>query len=91
MPLPAFKAYDIRGRVPDELNEDIARRIGVALSAQLGTGSVVLGRDVRLTSPALQQALSDGLRSAGRDVVDIGLCGTEEVYFQTDHLGGPVA
>lgn len=87
MPLPAFKAYDIRGRVPDELNEDIAARIGVALAGQLGGGAVVVGRDVRLTSPALQQALGDGLRSAGRQVIDIGLCGTEEVYFQTARLG----
>ena len=87
MPLPAFKAYDIRGRVPEELNEDMARRIGAALSAQLAPGAVVLGHDVRLTSPALQAALAAGLRGEGRDVIDIGLCGTEEVYFQTDHLG----
>ena len=87
MPLPAFKAYDIRGRVPEELNEDLARRIGTALNAQLAPGPVVLGHDVRLTSPALQDALAAGLRGAGREVIDIGLCGTEEVYFQTDHLG----
>ena len=87
MTLPAFKAYDIRGRVPDELNEDLARRIGVALAAQLNEGPVVLGHDVRLASPSLQEALSAGLRSVGREVIDIGLCGTEEVYFQTDHLG----
>ena len=87
MPLPAFKAYDIRGRVPEELNEDLARRIGVALAAQLAPGPVVLGHDVRLTSPALQDALAAGLRGVGREVIDIGLCGTEEVYFQTDHLG----
>ena len=87
MPLPAFKAYDIRGRVPEELNEDLARRIGIALAAQLAPGPVVLGRDVRLTSPALQDALAAGLRGTGREVIDIGLCGTEEVYFQTDHLG----
>ncbi|EKT4106402.1 TPA: phosphomannomutase [Stenotrophomonas maltophilia] len=87
MPLPAFKAYDIRGRVPEELNEDLARRIGVALAAQLAPGPVVLGHDVRLTSPALQDALAAGLRGTGREVIDIGLCGTEEVYFQTDHLG----
>lgn len=87
MTVSAFKAYDIRGRVPDELDERLARRIGVALAAQLGPGPVVLGRDVRPSSPGLQQALSDGLRSQGRDVVDIGLCGTEEVYFQTAHLG----
>ena len=87
MPLPAFKAYDIRGRVPGELNEDLARKIGKALAARLGEGAVVLGHDVRLTSPGLQEALAAGLRGEGREVVDIGLCGTEEVYFQTDHLG----
>ncbi len=87
MPLPAFKAYDIRGRVPEELNEDLARRIGKALSARLEDGPVVLGHDVRLTSPGLQDALAAGLRGEGREVIDIGLCGTEEVYFQTDHLG----
>jgi len=87
MPLPAFKAYDIRGRVPEELNEDLARRIGKALADQLEPGAVVLGHDVRLTSPALQDAVSAGLRGEGREVIDIGLCGTEEVYFQTGHLG----
>ncbi|MET0328946.1 MAG: phosphomannomutase, partial [Luteimonas sp.] len=87
MPLPAFKAYDLRGRVPDELNTELARDIGIALSAQLPAGAIVLGRDVRLSSPALQAALSDGLRSQGRDIIDIGVGGTEEVYFQVDHLG----
>ena len=83
----AFKAYDIRGRVPDELNAALAERIGAAMSTLLNPGPVVLGRDVRLSSPSLQAALSWGFRSAGRDVIDIGVCGTEEVYFQTDHLG----
>ena len=86
-PLACFKAYDVRGKVPDELNEDLARRIGQATAQQLRPGPVVLGRDVRLTSPALQAALAEGLNLAGRDVIDIGLCGTEEVYFQTAHLG----
>jgi phosphomannomutase/phosphoglucomutase len=86
-PLPCFKAYDIRGRVPDELDETLARKIGLAMAGQLGPGSVVLGRDVRLSSPALQAALADGFHAAGRDVIDIGMGGTEEVYFQTDHLG----
>lgn len=85
--LRCFKAYDVRGRVPDELNEDLAHRIGRATAEVLGPGPVVLGRDVRLSSPALQQALAEGLNAAGRDVIDIGLCGTEEVYFQTFHLG----
>lgn len=83
----AFKAYDIRGRVPDELDESLAARIGMAMSDLLQPGPVVLGRDVRLSSPALQAALAGGFRDAGRDVIDIGLCGTEEVYFQTDALG----
>jgi phosphomannomutase / phosphoglucomutase len=87
MPLPCFKAYDIRGRVPDELDETLARKIGFAMSSLLGPGPVVLGRDVRLSSPGLQTALAEGFRGAGREVIDIGLGGTEEVYFQTDHLG----
>ena len=69
MPLPAFKAYDLRGRVPDELNPALACDIGIALAGQLPAGAIVLGRDVRLSSPDLQAALSDGLRSQGRDVI----------------------
>lgn len=80
-----FKAYDIRGRIPDELDETLARRIGVSMAGLLGPGPVVTGRDVRLSSTSLQQAVGEGLRAAGRDVIDIGLCGTEEVYFQTAH------
>ncbi|WP_396616661.1 phosphomannomutase [Lysobacter soli] len=87
MELRCFKAYDVRGRVPDELNEDLARRIGRATAQVLGPGPVVLGRDVRLSSPALQAALAEGLMAAGREVIDIGVGGTEEVYFQTFHLG----
>jgi phosphomannomutase / phosphoglucomutase len=87
MNLNSFKAYDIRGRIPDELNEDLARYIGNATSQLLGPGPIVLGRDVRLSSPSLQAALTTGIAASGRDVIDIGLCGTEEVYFQTAHLG----
>jgi phosphomannomutase/phosphoglucomutase len=87
MQLPCFKAYDIRGRVPDELDETLARKIGFAMSSLLGSGPVVLGRDVRLSSPKLQAALAEGFHGAGREVIDIGLGGTEEVYFQTDFLG----
>ena len=86
-PLPCFKAYDIRGRVPDELDETLARKIALAMAGQLGPGPMVLGRDVRLSSPALQAALADGFHAAGREVIDIGMGGTEEVYFQTNHLG----
>ena len=85
MNLTSFKAYDIRGRVPDQLNENLAELIGRATAELLGPGPVVLGRDVRLSSPSLQDALAKGLMAAGRDVLDIGLCGTEEVYFQTAH------
>ena len=87
MTAACFKAYEIRGRVPDELNEPLAAGIGRAMSGQLDAGPVVLGRDVRLSSPALQAALAHGFRTSGREVIDIGLCGTEEVYFQTAHLG----
>lgn len=82
-----FKAYDIRGRVPDELNEDIAYRIGRAFAERLGPDEVVVGQDVRHDSPALATALSRGLNAGGTGVIDIGLCGTEEVYFQTAHRG----
>ena len=85
-PLTCFKAYDIRGRVPDELNEQIATRIGAAFVGFTGAGSVVVGRDVRKSSPSMTKAVSQGIREAGSDVLDIGLCGTEEVYFATSHL-----
>lgn len=83
--LTCFKAYDIRGKVPEQLNEEIAYRIGRALVAELGGNQYVVGRDMRLESPALAQALTKGINDAGADVIDIGLCGTEEVYFATSH------
>ena len=83
--IECFKAYDIRGRVPEELNEEIVWRIGRAYAQYLQPRRVVVGRDVRLQSPALAQAVSAGLMAGGADVIDIGLCGTEEVYFQTFH------
>ena len=85
--LNCFKAYDIRGRLGDELNEDIAYRIGRAYGEFAKPKIVVVGGDVRLTSESLKQALSNGLRDAGTDVLDIGLSGTEEIYFATFHLG----
>ncbi|WP_333494608.1 colanic acid biosynthesis phosphomannomutase CpsG [Kluyvera sp. CHPC 1.251] len=85
--LTCFKAYDIRGRLGDELNEDIAWRIGRAYGEYLKPKTIVLGGDVRLTSESLKLALSEGLRDAGVDVLDIGLSGTEEIYFSTFHLG----
>ncbi|MGF1528642.1 MAG: phosphomannomutase [Candidatus Competibacterales bacterium] len=91
-PLSCFKAYDIRGQVPQQLDEDIARRIGLAFAAEFAPQAVAVGRDIRLTSPSLCQALADGLMAGGVDVVDIGLCGTEEVYFAAFHgeLGGGI-
>ena len=83
--MKCFKAYDIRGRLPDELNPDIAWRIGRAFAETVGAGAVVVGCDIRLDSPALADAVSRGLNEGGCDVVDIGLCGTEEVYFHTAH------
>jgi len=90
--LKCFKAYDIRGRVPDELNEEIAYRIGRAYAEILKPRDVVVGQDVRLDSPTLAAALTRGINDAGATVIDIGLCGTEEVYFQTAHrrVGGGI-
>ncbi len=83
MSLKCFKAYDIRGRLPDELNDDIAYRIGRAYAEFLKPKRVVVGRDVRLSSESLCRALAEGLTDGGADVYDIGLCGTEEIYFAT--------
>jgi phosphomannomutase len=81
--LPCFKAYDIRGRIPDELNRDLAYRIARAYARWLRPARVAVGYDVRLTSPEFAEAVSDGLRDSGVGVVDIGRCGTEQVYFAT--------
>lgn len=86
-PLTCFKAYDIRGRIPGEINEDVACRIGRAFGEFLAAGEVVVGHDIRLSGPVLSAALARGLNAVGVDVIDIGLCGTEEVYFATSHLG----
>lgn len=85
--LTCFKAYDIRGQLGEELNDDIAYRIGRAFSEHTSAKTVVVGGDVRLTSESLKAALSNGLRDGGTDVIDIGIVGTEEVYFATFHLG----
>ena len=84
--LSCFKAYDVRGRLPDQLNEDIAYRIGRAYGEYLQPKTVVVGYDIRLTSLELSRSLIKGLTDAGSDVIDIGECGTEEVYFATSHL-----
>jgi phosphomannomutase len=79
--IECFKAYDVRGRVPDELNEEIAYRVGRAFVQLLNAKRVALGHDIRLSSPCLAQALARGITEQGADVVFIGQCGTEEIYF----------
>lgn len=84
--ISCFKSYDVRGEVPSQLNETIAYRIGRAYVDFLNAKSVVVGHDIRLTSPSLCDALVKGITEAGADVIHIGQCGTEEVYFATFHL-----
>ncbi len=81
--LSCFKAYDIRGRIPDELNTDIAYRIGRAYAENIQPDRVIVGRDIRLSSNEMAAAVIQGLQDAGVNVYDIGLCGTEEVYYAT--------
>ncbi|WP_180058003.1 phosphomannomutase CpsG [Acinetobacter sp. YH12141] len=84
--LSCFKAYDIRGKLGTELNEDIAYRIGRAYGQIYQPKTVVVGCDVRLSSEDLKQATIRGLNDAGVDVLDLGMTGTEEVYFGAFHL-----
>jgi phosphomannomutase/phosphomannomutase/phosphoglucomutase len=85
--LRCFKAYDVRGRIPDELDGALAYQIGRAFAVHVAPRRVAVGRDVRPTSPELQDALARGLTDAGVEVEDIGLCGTEGVYFATFEHG----
>jgi len=84
--LSCFKAYDIRGKLGDELNEDIAYRIGRAYGEFLKPKKVVVGGDIRLSSKALKDALSEGLMDSSVHVIDLGMTGTEEIYFAVSHL-----
>jgi phosphomannomutase len=86
MQLTCFKAYDIRGKLGTELNESIAYRIGRAYGQLLQPKKIVVGADIRLTSYALKMAVAQGLMDSGVDVIDIGMTGTEEVYFAAFHL-----
>ena len=85
--LSCFKSYDVRGQLGVNLDAGICRRIGRAFAEVMQPGTVVTGRDIRESSPELQAALIEGLRDGGADVIDIGLCGTEEIYFATEHFG----
>ena len=86
MEISCFKAYDVRGRIPSELNEDVAFRIGVGIASYFSAESVVVGYDVRPSSIDILNALTKGMNSQGVKVLSIGLCGTEEIYFATNHL-----
>ena len=85
--IDCFKAYDVRGQIPNELNPDVAYRIGNATAEYLDANRVVVGRDMRHSSEELTDAVVRGLIEAGVEVLDIGLCGTEMVYFAVMHLG----
>ncbi len=83
---PIFKAYDVRGVVPDELDEERARAIGAAFAEWSGIGSVAVGRDCRMSSPSLAAAVSEGVVSRGADVIDLGLASTDLLYFASGSL-----
>ena len=85
--LPAFKAYDVRGKVPAELNADLAYRIGRGYADAVKAKTVCVGYDIRLSGPELCEALSKGLNDGGVDVVELGMVGTEMVYFATAKYG----
>lgn len=84
--LNSFKAYDIRGKVPSELNTDLAYKIGRTFARYVNAKKVVVGYDVRKSSLEICEALINGLTDAGSNVVNIGLCGTEMIYFSTPYL-----
>jgi len=79
----AFKAYDIRGKVPSELNAELAYNIGKAYAKLINAEVIVIGHDIRRSSDAMSDALKRGLTESGTDVIDIGLCGTEMIYYAT--------
>jgi len=85
--LACFKAYDVRGKVPSELNPEVAYAIGRAYAKHTGAKSVCVGYDIRLTGPGLADSLSRGLNEEGCDVIDLGMIGTEMVYFATAFYG----
>lgn len=85
--LACFKAYDVRGKVPSELNPEVAYAIGRAYAQKTGAKTVCVGYDIRLTGPELAESLSRGLNEEGCNVIDLGMIGTEMVYFATAHYG----
>lgn len=81
--IACFKAYDIRGKVPSELNNELGYKIGRAFSKLTQAKKIVIGYDIRKSSLEISEALKNGLTDSGADVIDIGLCGTEMIYFST--------
>ena len=86
-----FKAYDIRGTVPDQLNADMCRAIGRAMARFAGTAQILVARDMRETGVELSGAFSDGVRAEGVDIVDLGMASTDFLYFASGHLDSPGA
>ncbi|HCM47409.1 MAG TPA: phosphomannomutase CpsG [Colwellia sp.] len=84
--ITCFKSYDIRGKLGEQLNTDIAYRVGRAFAQHIKAKTVVVGGDIRLTSEELKHALAEGLMAGGTNVIDLGLAGTEHIYFATSHL-----
>ena len=84
--ISCFKAYDVRGQIPSELNEEVAFKIGVGIASYFSTKTVVIGYDIRPSSLKILEALAKGIQSQQSEVISIGLCGTEEIYFATNHL-----
>lgn len=84
--ITCFKSYDVRGELGLELDEEVAYRIGVAFSEYLKAKKIVLGGDIRLSTESLKAALADGITDTGADVIDIGMTGSEELYFASSYL-----
>src|SRR5687768_17748760 len=84
-----FKAYDIRGTVPDQMTEEVAYRVGRALVLHLGVPTVAVGRDMRLSSPTLAAALIRGIVEGGADAVDLGQTSSDQLYFAVGKFGYP--
>jgi phosphomannomutase len=84
--IKSFKAYDIRGKVPSELNPELAYKIGRAYASYIGAKKVIIGHDIRRSSESISDSLARGLNDAGSEVIDIGLCGTEMIYFAVPAL-----
>src|SRR6476469_1034176 len=86
-----FQAYDVRGTYPDEIDDDLARRVGNAFARFTGADTLLVGHDMRPSSPGLADAFTEGATLAGADVVQIGLCSTDVVYFASGRLDAPGA